>query len=161
MSITSILRKVTCKVTFSGAMQFVGTFAVVASTWYMALQLREMRRAQEAGQQLERVRTSLELIRRWNDPEMTEARKRFVNILGSGQLTSGHPGAHDVQAFLNFYEEMALSVQNRLADETICRQFFEGPVLKTYVGAKGLIESGDGYANLKALNLKWRRGARF
>jgi hypothetical protein len=114
-------------------------------------QLRQNRLSQETMIELERRKAALAFIARWNDPQMIDLRAKALHA------PEGEAERHHVQAYLNFFEEMALAVLNRAANADICMRYFRNMLFATYSHFKDVIEGGPGYPHLKQLRAEWQK----
>jgi len=134
------------------------TLVVVALTAYLALRELDLtRKAHETMVALERHKKALELITRWNDPQMASLRHRAIHGTLDDDGKTMKTDEEAVHSYLNFLEEMALAIYNKAASQEICRQYFHRIFLNTYGKFRELIESGPGYPHLKWLHAEWSK----
>jgi hypothetical protein len=148
------------------ALSIAQLFVLVVTAIYVATQMRllaqqvvamnqqvdAMNTAAQLTINMEKRRRALEFISRFNSAEMIDLRGDAVKRLKTD------PGAHEVVNYLNFFEELALAVLNDLADEQICRPFFQGIVIHTMDGCEGTLrDSPTKYQFARELRNRWQR----
>ena len=124
---------------------------LLATALFISQQVYYMRQALEVQKESEKIRRSLEFITRFNSNEFVTLRGKAVS-----SVENEEEDAHSVHAFLNFYEEMALSIIYEMAHEEICCRFFRQPfdsALKMF--DKMLPNSLTGYTHLRKLRERW------
>ena len=83
---------------------------------------------------------SIRFISQWNSPELVKISTKALNYKSIERLklyykeldTIELENYQDIITILNFMEEMALYVDNRLVDERILRKYFSQTVLEIY-----------------------------
>lgn len=145
--------------TVLGVLQLV---ALIASAGFVVIQLRQAGRqleqsavAQETTIEMDRRARALELIERFNTEPIISLRSKAVAAM-KGDKTKQQAGLHDVLAYLNFFEEMAIAVLNELANEDICRLFFRSPLNHLNSNCSYLSENPSTYSHLRTLNERWK-----
>ena len=150
-----------------GILQLLG---LVVGTIFVVVQLRQASEqlehttnqieltaiAQKTTIEMDRRSRALEFIKRFNTEPIITIRSRAAGAIMQGKHDE-EPGMHDVQAYLNFYEEMAMAVLNDLAHEEICYLFFRRPL--NFLCGKCddfLRKDSNTYIHLKTLNDKWK-----
>jgi len=119
-------------------------------------QLMQLRRSQELTIEMEKRRTALELIRRFNSDHVVQLRGEAVRALAAGGTSEEN--THAILAFLNFYNEMALAVLNEQAHEELCRQFFAAMFLFTCKKFEKYVEATEtSYPHLRELREQWKQ----
>ena len=126
--------------------------AAVAAV-YIALQVREMRIAQQAALEIERRKQAQGFIARFNSSDMIRIRAGAINALEHGSYETEK---HEILAYLNFFDELALAMLYDLANEQICRQYFRQILLHTCSGFEMAFTDNPGRYNcLRKLREKW------
>jgi hypothetical protein len=119
----------------------------------LAEQVKNMRIDRETMIDMEKRRKAMEFISRFNDEYMVGLRAKAASALKAGTWKKEE---HSVRAYLNFFEEMALAVDNDLADAELCRGYFRTPLLHVYTGAEDVFKGSPGtYRGLKKLAGEW------
>jgi hypothetical protein len=137
--------------------QLLTLVVLVATAYFAVRELDLTRKAHETIVELERQKKALEIINRWNDPQVANLRHRAIHGTQQEDGKTSTPDEEAIQSYLNFLEEMALAIYNRAASEEICRQYFNRILLNTYGKFRELIESGPGYPHLKWLYGNWSK----
>jgi hypothetical protein len=120
-------------------------------------QVKNMQHDRRTMIEMDKRRKSMEFISRFNEPSMVELRGKAVPALRQ-ENWKNEPHRHSVLAYLNFFEEMALAISNDVADEHICRCFFQRPAVTLVNGADELFKQNAGsYRYLRARGRKWER----
>lgn len=134
----------------------IGQILVLGGTGvFIGLQVLYAKRAQETLVQLERARRSSEYVSRWNSAEMDDTRHKAVAAIRSQEIDKEH---HVILAYLNFFFDLALALDMKLADDTLCMAFFRKP-LHTYwtdVEPYLLKENNSAYDRVKNLDSRWQ-----
>ena len=73
--------------------------------------------------QARRAAAANKFIERWNDPKFLDCRKSIGEVSNSGTITDA-ADVHQVRIGLNFFEEIAISIHRKEADEEIVKDFF-------------------------------------
>jgi hypothetical protein len=100
-------------------------------------------------------------VERYNDPSFAELRK----VLSKAISTPSHtPEPHSIRSLLNFFEEMAISVNSKEADEKLARGFFFAISGKFYRALEGEIrelrEAGNqptAFVEYEKLYRRWNK----
>src|SRR5262249_49508015 len=97
-------------------------------------------------------------ISRFNSLEIIELRGQAITALKQNELKTDK-GMHAAFAYLNFFEEMSLAVLNDLANEEICRRYFQTILLftRTKFEESILKDNPDRYLNIRDLCLRWQQ----
>jgi hypothetical protein len=110
--------------------------------------------------QVGRASAANSFVRRWNDPDFESYRKELAKAVD----TNGTDGLDmtQIRACLNFFEETAISVNRREAEEAALKDFFFTVVLTLYRATKPWIEKRrdaknqpTGYINFEELYKRW------
>ncbi len=115
---------------------------------------------------------AFEYMRRWNDPVSLEKYSQAVVFLADKSLSYVEKRKkleqdlalrYAVFGLFNFFEEMELSMQNGMAEESICVDFFKGIVIKLSEISQELIadlvkQKGERtLKNFRNLAARWQR----
>jgi len=162
----SILKDLTGGAKVETALSIAQLLVLVITAIYVATQMRllahqvvamneqvkAMNTATQVGIDMERRRKALEFISRFNSTEMIELRGYAV------QKMRTDPFAHEVVNYLNFFEELSLAVLNDLADEQVCRPFFQQIVIHTMNGCEDTLKGNPtNYRFARELRTRWQQ----
>jgi hypothetical protein len=135
----------------SQELQFSATAHQTASE-----QLRQSVDAQKTTIEMDRRARALKFIERFNTEPVISLRSRAARAIREGKIAE-EPSQHDLLAYLNFFEEMALAVLNDLAHEDICLLFFRSPVSYLCTQCEEQFRKNPNtYVHLRLLNDRWK-----
>lgn len=131
-------------------MAIVGGGLALTGLLYSAMNLHHNLRLNEQKLINERKVFSALLIAEWHKPEMTK-----LTIIGAKlrmslknldarkvlEFLKQDSDAHNAMvAMLNFFEKMAICIENDVADEQLLKDFFQGIIRGYYTTLRGLIQ---------------------
>ena len=116
--------------------------------------------------QARRAAAANKFVERWNDPKFLDCRKVISQVVASDTVTD----AVDIDHFrvgLSFFEELAIGVHRKEADEEILRDFFHTVTLVFYRASRKWIEDRrrlknqpTAYCEYEKLYTKWEPRAK-
>ena len=123
-------------------------------------QLSQTTIAHENAMERERQVHALELVRRFNSEPMVSLRDRATKVLWrTGSATESEmteSEIHDVRMYVNFHEEMALSVSENVAYEPACFKYFQKSLKELCSCGEFYLEKHkDRYIHMRDLNRTW------
>jgi hypothetical protein len=99
-------------------------------------------------------------IERWTDPGFADYRKAISDIANANSLAG--LDRQKILAILNFWEEIAVAVLSKEANETLLKDFFRSAAVKCFLVAKAWIEEQrkthnqpSGYIEYERLYTRW------
>jgi hypothetical protein len=141
----------------------IQVIVVVGSVYFVVQQISQAQDQLELSAlshqtaiEMDRRARAMDFIKRFNTEPIITIRSNAAGAIMNNEIDA-HPGRHDLQAYLNFYEEMALAVENNLAHEEICKLFFRSPMTFLCNACKGFLDANPNtYSHVKGLLQKWK-----
>ncbi len=138
-------------ITIDSFVKLTGLGVGVTTAIYAAMNIRHISDAHRNNIKQKQKEFSIQLMSSWLDPEMTKTFLSANPMLDSIKNASSddnaleifnkdNAGRHSLIAILNFFELIASSIDNCVADEKILKDFFRGIVLTHYNLLNGIID---------------------
>ena len=128
----------------------VGAGIAITTLAYAAIHVRLIYYSQQQNLEIKRKLFSADLITQYNSPEMTKlsiisyALKKDIKDLKPEEVIEYLEGNQKkktaIVASLNFFEKLAISIDHKLADEDLLKDYFRGIIRNNYHALKGFIE---------------------
>jgi hypothetical protein len=129
---------------------------VILQLHHAGIQIQQGTLAHKTTLEMDKRARALEFIKRFNEEPILTMRSKAASAIRQGKFNDDSC-KHDVQAYLNYFEEMALAVSNDLAHEEICLRFFRSPLNYLCSQCDPFLKGNPStYVHLKTLNEKWK-----
>ncbi|MDT0620866.1 DUF4760 domain-containing protein [Croceitalea vernalis] len=136
--------------TFDNYIKIVSAGVTITTLIYAALNVHMIQEHNQSQIALKKKEVSLLLVSQYNTPEMTTLStlsaqlKKDVEKLEAKEvaeyLQKNKESRKAMVATMNFYEKLAISIDQDLADESLLKEFFRGIIQDTYNVLKAYIE---------------------
>ncbi|MFY0608601.1 MAG: DUF4760 domain-containing protein [Cyclobacteriaceae bacterium] len=136
--------------TFDNYLKIVSAGVTITTLIYAALNVHMIQEHNQSQITLKKKEVSLLLVSQYNTPEMTTLStlsaqlKKDVEKLEAKEvadyLQKNKESRKAMVATMNFYEKLAIAIDQDLADESLLKEFFRGIIQDTYNVLKAYIE---------------------